>query len=117
MTLASRARLAALIALTSASAAVAQTPRVPQGRTLAATCAACHGTDGAAVAGEPMAALAGYPKTALIAQMKAFRAGAREATVMHQIARGYSDDEIDAIATWLASRPVPQPVRQTGGAR
>ena len=96
--------LLGILACVSASASFAQTD--PQhARSIAATCAACHGTDGAAVPGEAMVALAGYPKPALIAQLKAFRDGTRIATVMHQITRGYTDAEIDAIAAWFAAQP------------
>ncbi len=96
--------LVGILTFVSATTSLAQTN--PQhARSMAATCAACHGTDGAAVPGEAMVALAGYPKPALIAQLKAFRDGTRSATVMHQITRGYSDAEIDAIATWFAAQP------------
>jgi len=96
--------VAALVAAGAAAAQPAPDANARHVRSMAATCAACHGTDGAAVAGEAMPALAGYPKPALVAQLKAFRDGTREATVMHQIARGYTDDEIDAIATYFATR-------------
>ena len=75
----------------------------PRVRNLAATCAACHGTDGRAVAGTSMVSLAGLPAEHLVAQMKAFRDGRRPATVMHQIAKGYSDAQIDALALHFAA--------------
>jgi cytochrome c553 len=37
--------------------------------------------------------------------MRAFRDGARPATVMHQIARGYSDQQIDLMADYFSRRP------------
>ncbi|MEY8688922.1 MAG: cytochrome c, partial [Leptothrix sp. (in: b-proteobacteria)] len=58
-------------------------------RSLAATCAACHGTDGAALASEPMTRLAGLPREQIVAQLQAFRDGSRPATVMHQLVKGY----------------------------
>jgi len=73
-------------------------------RSLAATCANCHGTDGRSVTKE-MASLAGLPKDYLVAQMKAFRDGARPATVMPQIAKGYSDAQIELVADYLSRRP------------
>ena len=73
-------------------------------RSLAATCASCHGTDGRSVTRE-VASLAGQPKDYLVAQMKAFRDGARPATVMSQIAKGYSDAQIDRLADYLSRRP------------
>ena len=73
-------------------------------RSLAATCASCHGTDGRSVTQE-VASLAGLPKDYLVAQMKAFRDGARAATVMPQIAKGYSDAQIELVADYLSRRP------------
>lgn len=70
-------------------------------RALAANCAACHGTAGRS-AGGPVPGLAGGDKDYFIAQMKAFKEGKREATVMHQIAKGYSDAEIAALAGYFA---------------
>ena len=83
-------------------AAVAQDS--PAARSLAATCASCHGTDGRSVTKEVIG-LAGLPKDHIVAQMKAFRDGSRQATVMHQIAKGYSDQQIDLIADYFARRP------------
>jgi cytochrome c553 len=37
--------------------------------------------------------------------MRAFRDGSRPATVMHQIAKGYSDQQIELIADYFARRP------------
>jgi cytochrome c553 len=36
--------------------------------------------------------------------MKAFKDGKREATVMHQIAKGFTDGEIAAMAAYFASQ-------------
>jgi cytochrome c553 len=36
--------------------------------------------------------------------MRAFRDGTRPATVMHQIAKGYNDAQIDALATWFSNQ-------------
>lgn len=71
-------------------------------RSYAATCAGCHGTNGVAKA--PMVALAGMSKDNIVTQMKAFKEGKRPATIMHQIAKGYSDQQIDTIATYFASQ-------------
>ena len=75
----------------------------PAARGLAATCAACHGTDGRSATKE-VAGLAGLPKEHIASQMRAFRDGARPATVMHQIAKGYTDAQIDALAAWFSSQ-------------
>ena len=101
----SHARAAvAAAALVVAAAASGQTSQDLQIRALAATCANCHGTDGKAVQGEAMPQLAGLPKDYLVAQMQAFRDGKRPATVMHQLTKGYSNEQIEAISAYLAAR-------------
>ena len=72
-------------------------------RTLAAPCAICHGTVGRAARND-VVPLAGLPREHIATQMRAFRDGQRPATVMHQIAKGYSDAQIDALAAWFSSR-------------
>ena len=93
-------------ALIFAAAALAAAPvagQDVQGRNLAAGCAICHGTDGRAVT-KDVIPLAGLPRDHVATQMRAFRDGKRPATVMHQIAKGYSDQQIDAIAAWFAAQ-------------
>lgn len=72
-------------------------------RSLAATCANCHGTDGRSVTKE-VVPLAGLPKEHIVSQMKAFRDGTRPATIMHQLAKGYTEQQIDAIAGYFAAQ-------------
>ena len=74
-------------------------------RSLAATCAQCHGTDGHAIDAAALPGLAGLPASYLTDQMTAFKSGARTATVMHQIARGYSDAQIEQLARYFAAQP------------
>lgn len=71
-------------------------------RSLAATCAACHGTDGKSVGGA-IPGLAGTNKEYFVNQMKAFREGKREATIMHQLSKGYSDAEVAALGDYFAA--------------
>jgi cytochrome subunit of sulfide dehydrogenase len=73
-------------------------------RSLAATCANCHGTNGKAQDGSAVVSLAGLPKDYIVAQMAAFKSGARAATVMHQLAKGYSDTQIEQIAGYFAAQ-------------
>ena len=73
-------------------------------RNLAAGCAICHGTQGNALPGAPVIPLAGLTRDHIATQMRAFRDGSRPATVMHQIAKGYTDAQIDAMAAWFASQ-------------
>jgi cytochrome c553 len=74
------------------------------GRNLSAGCAICHGTGGRTVANAPLVPLAGLPQDHIATQMRAFRDGKRPATVMHQIAKGYTDAQIDAMAAWFAAQ-------------
>ena len=73
-------------------------------RALAATCANCHGSEGRASEGEPMMRLAGLEQKYISDQMRAFRDGQRQATVMHQLAKGFSNEQIDAIAAYFSTR-------------
>ena len=70
---------------------------------LAAPCAICHGTEGRAVT-KDVVPLAGLPREHIASQMRAFRDGQRSATVMHQIAKGYTDAQIDAMAAWFSAQ-------------
>ena len=94
----------ATAALLATAPALAQDPHAA--RSLAATCANCHGTPGAA-RGE-MKGLAGVPAAATVAKMAAYKSGALPATVMHQIAKGYSDEQIGLIAAYFAEQKPPR---------
>jgi cytochrome c553 len=96
-----------VIALTSASALAQTAPTASQAlqvRSLAATCAACHGTDGQAVPNGGLIGLRGRDKEYLATQLNAFRAGTRPATVMQQIAKGYTPEQIDQLAAYFAAQ-------------
>lgn len=84
------------------SPAAAQNINPLHARNLAASCAACHGTNGNSVGGMP--ALAGLERTYFLKQLQDFRSGARPATVMHQHAKGYTETEIDQLADFFASQ-------------
>jgi sulfide dehydrogenase cytochrome subunit len=73
-----------------------------KGRSLAANCTGCHGTNGVSAGGIP--SIAGLEKQRMLTLMREFRDGKREATVMHQHAKGYTDDQLDAIAAWFAQQ-------------
>ena len=72
------------------------------GRNLAAACANCHGTNGVSQQGMPH--LAGQQSTYLVQQMKDFKAGVRPATIMHQLAKGYTDEQIEALAAYFSAQ-------------
>ena len=67
---------------------------------LAGTCTSCHGTQGKSAGAVP--SLAGLPAAYFVGQMKAFRDGTRPATIMHQIAKGYSEQEAGLLAEYFA---------------
>jgi cytochrome c553 len=69
---------------------------------MAANCAMCHGTRGVPAPGSSVARLAGRSAESTADAMNAFREGKRDATVMNQIAKGYSDAEIAAMAAYFA---------------
>lgn len=77
-------------------------------RTLAASCAACHGTNGNAIPGGNAlagnAVLAGMDKSYFTTQMLAFKNGDRRATVMHRHAKGLKADEINQLADYFAAQ-------------
>lgn len=91
--------LALVLALCAGAPAFAQ--EFTQIRLLASNCANCHGTDGRSQGGIP--ALAGLARPYLAQQMQEFKTGKRAATVMHQLAKGYTDAEIDALAAYFSS--------------
>ena len=72
------------------------------GRNLAAACANCHGTNGVSAQGMPN--LAGLQRTYLVQQMQDFKTGKRPATIMHQLAKGYTDEQIDALAAYFSAQ-------------
>jgi cytochrome c553 len=65
-------------------------------------CSGCHGTEGRALPG--MVSMAGYDKDSMVKTMLDFKSGRRPATLMHQIAKGYSDEQIQAIAAYFAAQ-------------
>ena len=71
-------------------------------RNLAATCANCHGTNGNARG--DMKPLAGVPADKLVAMLADYRSGAQPATIMHQIVKGYTEDQIKLIAAYFAAQ-------------
>ena len=73
-------------------------------RNLAATCSNCHGTDGKAVPGAGMERLAGVDKAKILEKLNDFRSGAKPATIMHQISKGYTDRQLEMIAEYFAAQ-------------
>lgn len=72
-----------------------------EGARLANACTSCHGLEGHSVGAAP--ALAGQAEADLLARLKAFKDGSADATIMNRIVRGYSDEELAALAAYFAS--------------
>ena len=98
---AARFAVAAVLAATPLLAAAQQSAQ-PSGRDLAASCAICHGTNGVSPGGMPR--LAGQSAQTLVQHMRDFREGKRPATIMHQITKGYTDPQIEAMAAYFAAQ-------------
>ncbi|MCK6403239.1 MAG: c-type cytochrome [Sphaerotilus natans subsp. sulfidivorans] len=95
-----RGTLVAGIALGWTLAAHAEPPSSTdrQARAWAASCAACHGTDGHTLGAE-VPRLAGRDPEQIYRALIEFKNGQRPAaTVMHQHAKGYADEELRRIA-------------------
>lgn len=95
----------AAVACAGASRAQAQDASTLNLRALAATCANCHGSGGRAIPNSAVPGLAGMPGVYMLEQMKAFKSGARVASVMQQITKGFSDAQLDQLAAFFAAQP------------
>lgn len=71
-------------------------------KTLAASCAACHGSQGNSIKITPT--LAGLSKGYFISQMQAFKTGQQPSTVMHRHAKGLTDEEIVLLADYFSAQ-------------
>ncbi len=91
--------LAAAIGLGSIAAAVVASAEPPAG---AAACSGCHPASTRVTS--PVARLAGLDRAAIVKAVREFRSGQRVATVMDRIAKGFTDEEIEAIAAWYATQ-------------
>jgi cytochrome subunit of sulfide dehydrogenase len=98
-----RIRLATLAAAAALVSPWALAQDTHLARNLAATCANCHGTNGNARG--DMKPLAGVSADKLLAQLADFRSGAQPATIMHQIVKGYTDEQLKLVAAYFAAKP------------
>ena len=71
---------------------------------LAATCANCHGTDGNGVVNGGMPLINGLTSEQMLTQLLAFKSGAREGTIMPQLAKGYTDEQLEVISKQLGKK-------------
>jgi cytochrome subunit of sulfide dehydrogenase len=93
-----------LMGLTALSfQARAQAPDPLQVRGWAAACSNCHGTNGRAEPGNE--SLAGGDKDQMLKKLLDFKTGRKPATIMHQLSKGYSDEQLAAIVAHFAAQP------------
>jgi len=95
----SRLVATAIVAVAAAAAAVVASAEPPAG---AAGCSGCHPASPRVTSTVPR--LAGIDRAVIVRAMQDFRSGQRAATVMDRIAKGFTDDESQAIAAWFATQ-------------
>ena len=91
--------VAAAIGLASIAAALVAAAVPPAG---AVACSGCHPTSSRVTS--PVPRLIGLDRSAIVRAMQDFRSGQRAGTIMDRIAKGFTDDEIQAIAAWYATQ-------------
>ncbi|QID18633.1 cytochrome C [Nitrogeniibacter mangrovi] len=92
-----------LIAAALASASLGSQAQDPDlARDLAATCANCHGTNGHALGDAKK--LAGQPQAKLLKKLDEFISGDKPATIMNQIAKGYTREQLELITGYFAAQ-------------
>ena len=91
--------VAAVIGSLGIVAAVVASAEPPAG---AASCTGCHPSSSRVTS--PVPRLSGLDRAAIVRAMQDFRSGQRTGTVMDRIAKGFTDEEIQAIAAWYATQ-------------
>ena len=91
--------VAAAMGVLSIAAAAVASAEPPAG---AVSCSGCH--PASSRVSSPVARLAGQDRAAIVRAMQEFRSGQRAGTVMDRIAKGFTDDEIQALAAWFAAQ-------------
>jgi sulfide dehydrogenase cytochrome subunit len=93
-------RSVAMLLSIAVGSAIVSPAWAADGSVLALSCAACHGTSGKSPGSIPAinGKTAAYVETALTE----FKTDRRAGTVMNRLAKGYTDDEIKALAAYFA---------------
>ena len=97
-----RTRFCALAIAALLLATAARADDTQAGRAKAQLCTMCHGPTGISVTPDAPN-LAGQPLIYLVAQLRAYRSGARKHEVMAVIAKTLTDDDISSISAWFSS--------------
>ena len=95
-----------LAVLLAGGASAVEAADVNPGRDVAATCANCHGTNGVSRGG--IESLAGLPRDDIVRKVQEFKAGTKPGTIMPQLAKGYTDAQIELAAGWFAAQKAPK---------
>lgn len=100
--------LLALTTLAAAGTSAAHAQAISAERlynvSLAATCANCHGTMGVNAAGDLMHPINGFTASEIETKLKEYKTGARNGTIMPQLAKGYTEEQIKIIASVLGKK-------------
>ena len=89
-----------MLAIAWAVAGPAEAAEAPPG---ASSCTGCHAPT--RIADSVIPRIAGRKATEITTAMREFRSGARPSSVMGRIAKGFDDQQTDAIAAWFAAQP------------
>ena len=95
--------LLGLILITSPSFAQTSASNM-NNRSLAATCANCHGTNGVVVPNSGMPDIGQLSKDEMLTKLMAYKSGAQPGTIMPQLAKGYTDEQLNTIASVLGKK-------------
>ena len=94
----------ALLAGGFALSSLANASGMATGAMLGNTCAGCHGTNGHSV-GPASPSISGLNEEYFIDKMKAYQEGIHHSTIMARIAKGYTEEEIKALAKHFGALP------------
>ena len=71
---------------------------------LAATCANCHGTNGVSVAADSIPHINNLTQSQIEEKLRAYKDGSAPGTIMPQLAKGYTDEQIKIVAEVLGKK-------------
>jgi len=85
--------------------AASDAPNAETGAAISAQCAVCHGSNGISV-GTSIPNLAGQHYVYLLNSLEAFKTGARNSPIMHEMVASLSQQQIQDLAAYYASIPI-----------
>ena len=95
-------RLLPLLGLLSSATVLSAETTAPAANSpyFVGNCFNCHGTEGRVNSAIP--SIAGRDRAYLEETLKAYKAGTKQGTIMHQLAKGYTDEEIAVLADYFS---------------